>query len=195
MIYFTSDIHFSDDETMIHDDRPFKNIKKYDRYTLRLWNKIMGKDDTLYVIGDLLDCNSPKSVVWKKSLPYFKKIKAKIILIMGNNEYRIMEHYFDNNFEKFKKFLINLGISDVKKEEHLSFGGLDFYLTHKPVDYKNGYINLVGHLHRSRGQWYSFGLNVSCDLNHFRPYSQKDILFQLQEKAKYYPTDDNFQLI
>lgn len=195
MNYFTSDVHFSDWDTMLHDDRPFKSTKQYDKYIIKTWNKMMTKKDTLYVIGDLFDCNNSQSVVWKDALDYIKKVKVNVVLIMGNNEDRIMKHYFDNSFTKFKDFCLSVGFKDVKKNAYLSFGGYKFYLTHMPINYKQNYVNLVGHLHRSRGMWYSFGLNVSVDLNHYRPLSEKDILFQLSEKAKYYGIDKNFDVL
>lgn len=195
MIFFTSDIHFSDNETMNHENRPFKNAKQYDKFIIKTWNKTMKKGDTLYVVGDLFDCNNHSEVVWKNSVGYFKKIKANIVLIIGNNEERIIRRFFDNKFEKFKEFCLSIGIKDVKKNLKLNFGDHNFYLTHKPCDYKEGFVNLVGHLHRSRGMWYSFGLNVACDLNYFRPYSENDILFQLKEKNKHFSIDKNFSLI
>ena len=194
MIFFTSDIHFSDAETMLNDNRPFKNVRKFDKHIIKIWNKLMNKNDTLYVVGDLLDCNDTTEPVWQNCLGYFKKIKAKIVLIIGNNEQRIIDRYFNKSFNKFKEMCLSYGIYDVKKNEKLSFGGYKFYLTHEPVNYKEGYVNLVGHLHRSRGQWYSFGINVSCDLNYFRPYSTDDILFQLKQKEKYYK-NPNFSLL
>lgn len=194
MRYFTSDIHFSDWDTMLHDARPFKSPKEYDKYIIKTWNKIMTKDDTIYVVGDLFDCNNPKSTVWQQSLSYIKKFKAKIILIMGNSEERIMRYYFGNSFNKFRDFCLSLGMHDVKKNEYVSFGGYDFYLTHKPRNYQQGYVNLVGHVHRRHGLWYSFGLNVSVDINHFRPYSEDDILIQLREKGRYFK-EKEFHLI
>ena len=58
MNYFISDIHFSDWDTLHQDSRPFKSPKEYDKYIIKLWNKTMTKNDTLYVIGDLSDCSN-----------------------------------------------------------------------------------------------------------------------------------------
>ena len=184
MNYFTSDIHFSDEATFINEDRPFKNVKEYDEYIINLWNKTMTKDDTLFVVGDMLDCDGPNFTSWKDSLKYIKKIKASIVLIMGNNEDRIVDNFFGGDYEKFKNHLLKNGIKEVHKDLTMEMRGKNFYLIHNPVDYKKGFINLVGHSHRSKGLWYSFGLSVSCDLNHFRPFSEDNIFFQLKRKEE-----------
>lgn len=195
MNYFTSDIHFCDPVTMHDDSRPFKSVHIYDKYALKSLNKFAKKGDNLYIIGDLMDCDNNTSHIWEKAIPLIKKIKANIILITGNNEDRIVEYFFDNDFEKFKQFCFSIGIKEVVREKYLTFGGYEFYLTHEPINHKKDYINLFGHLHRSRGIWQSFGINVSFDMNHFRPYSENDILFQLQEKNKYWHNDNNLKLV
>ena len=95
MNYFTSDIHFCDITTLKADCRPFKSINQFDKYIIKLWNKTAKKNDTIYVVGDLLDCDGPNHFSWHKALKYIKKIKANIVLIMGNNEQRILDNYFD----------------------------------------------------------------------------------------------------
>ena len=195
MNYFTSDIHFADWETMKHDMRPFASISQYDKYVINLWNKMMNKNDTLYVIGDLFDYNIDSSIVWEKTLEYIKKIKAQIVLIIGNNEERVIDSEYNGDFEAFRKVCITHGIKDVMKNHTLEFCGKKFFLTHKPEDHNNSMENLMGHLHKSRGQWYSFGINVACDLNYFRPYSENDILFLLNERDIYYFSDNNFKFV
>lgn len=65
-----------------------------------------------------------------------KKIKAKLVLIVGNNEGRLIKDCFDNDFEKFKDFCMKLGFFDVKKDEYLEIEGIHFYLTHRPYNHK-----------------------------------------------------------
>ncbi|MBO4936982.1 MAG: metallophosphoesterase [Clostridia bacterium] len=193
MRYFTSDIHFCDKYTFNNESRPFKNVSAYDRATIKLWNKVAKKDDTIYVVGDMLDCDARNVTWWQDALKYVKKINAKIILIMGNNEWRIVDNYFGGKFNKFREYCLSYGIHDVKKNDKVSFGGYDFYLTHEPKDYKKKYINLCGHLHRSMGLWFEYGLNVCCDLNHFRLFDEEEILYQVKQKEKYWQ-DENFHI-
>jgi len=195
MRYFTSDIHFSDKATLEADCRPFKNIKQYDKHIIKTWNKTAKKNDTIYVVGDLFDCDGPDFLSWQKAVEYVKKIKADIVLIMGNNEERIMNNFFSSDFELFKSFLISKGIKEVHPSLHIQLGDKNLYLTHNPINYKKDYINLVGHSHRSKGLWYLFGLSVTCDLNHYRLYSENDIFYQLRRKDLYMYTDPIFQLL
>ena len=51
MIYFTSDIHFDDLDTLVNDNRPFKSTKQFDKYIIKTFNKQAKKEDTIYVIG------------------------------------------------------------------------------------------------------------------------------------------------
>lgn len=194
MNFFISDIHFSDDSTLKRDNRPFKTTAQFDKYIIKQINKSAKKGDTLYVVGDLIDCDGAGDDGFFRSLKYVKHIKADVIFITGNNEDRAIKYFFDNNFSKFRDYCIALGYKDVKKDDYVSFSGFDFYLTHKPIDYKKDYLNLFGHIHRGGGIYKRFGFNIGCDLNHFRPYSEQDILHLIGMKRKYWDDDKNIAI-
>ena len=189
MYYFTSDLHFGDETTMKVENRPFKSVKQMNRILIKNLNKVLTKNDILYVIGDFLDCDDETKTSWSDVSDLPKKIKAPVILIMGNNEERIVKYFFNNDFEAFRKYCIENGFKDVKQDDYIKMNGKDFYLVHKPTQYKKNYINLFGHVHREGGIWKPFGLNVATDLNHFRPYSQDDIFTLLDKKATFWDND------
>lgn len=195
MLYFTSDVHFNDLDTLINDNRPFKTIKQFDRYVIKTWNKQVKRDDTIYVIGDFIDCNNDSDENWRDSILYVKRIKASVVLIMGNNEDRVVKYFFNNDFDKFREFCLSVGFKEVYKSLDLSFMDKEFYLVHKAINYKKGVINLFGHSHRSCGLYKPFGLNIGCDLNHFRLYSEGDIKHMLNMKEKYWDNDKNLNMI
>ncbi len=186
MNYFTSDIHFNDQATIDSDLRPFKNTKQFDKFIIKTWNKQTTKNDTIYVIGDFIDCDGEQSEGWKKAIHYVKKIKAKIILILGNNEERVIKYFFDNNFDEFKKYCLSLGFQDVVKNMITKIKDKSFYLVHKPFDYNKDYLNLFGHVHASGGIYKPFGLNVGCDLYHFKLLSENDVMHLLAKKEKFW---------
>jgi len=192
MNYFTADLHLGSNEILIRENRPFDNIVAFQNYCFSLWNKQLTKEDTLWIIGDFVNYN--KNYLLSKNdvdnvFGVVKQINAKVILIIGNNEQRIIKELFFNNFDLFRYHLIEIGFSDVKREDFLVFENENFYLNHFPSSHIEKFVNLFGHTHRATGLWKPYGLNVGCDLNHFRLYSEKDILFLLEMKRKYWDTD------
>jgi len=50
--FFTSDSHFGHANIMKYSGRPFDDVKKMDEKLIENWNKTVGKDDTVYFLGD-----------------------------------------------------------------------------------------------------------------------------------------------
>ena len=194
MNYFTSDTHFGDDSILKQDLRPFKNAKQFAKRLIKTWNRQAKRDDVIYVVGDFLDCDGVGYDSWKNSLKLVKKIKAKVVLIIGNNEQRVVKYYFDDNFEKFKEYCLEVGFADVLVNTIIKMRDKEFFLTHKPFDYNPNYFNLFGHMHASGGLYKPFGLNVGCDLSHFRLLSENDIFHFIEKKAKYWDKDKHLNM-
>ena len=194
MNYFISDTHFADEKTFEIERRPFKSVQVFDKFMLKQFNKQAKKGDTIYVVGDMLDCDGLGSESWKKAIHYVKKIKAQVVLVMGNNEDRIVKYYFNNNFKKFKEYCLSLGYKDVVKNAYVTIGKQKLYLAHKPSQCKKNMMNLFGHVHRDGGLYYPFGLNVSCDLNFFRLYSEDDIMLFFEKAFPYWQNDIELQI-
>ena len=195
MNFFTSDIHFCDESTMRSDNRPFKNIKCYDKFIINNFNKMAKSTDTIYVVGDLFDCDGPGTNEWIKGLKLIKKIKAKIVLIIGNNEQRIIKHFFNNSFNDFVDACKSYGIAEVHRSLDVEFGGKKFHLVHQIKDGDKRKINLFGHTHLCLGLYHPYGLCVSTDLNHFRLFTEKQIMAYLVRKIQYWEPDENSNFI
>ena len=194
MYFFTSDTHFNNWETLHNDNRPFKSPKAFDRFVIKTWNKQAKKDDTIFVVGDFLDCDNKECTGWKTAATYPKRIKANVVLVLGNNEKRIVKFFFDDTFEKFRQYCKTNGFKEVYETLDLEFLGQSFHLTHKPFDYKQGVLNLFGHMHRGGGLYKPFGFNIGCDLNHFRLYSESDIQHLIQMKTLYWDKDKHINM-
>ena len=195
MNFFTSDLHLGSNQALKNDNRPFKNAKIFEKFLIKTWNKQSSKNDTIYVVGDMFDCHMDIKIDLKTQIKFVKKIKAKIILIIGNNEERIIKYFFNNNFENFRQYCIKNDFFDVKQNDTLKICNIDFYLTHKPKNYNTNLLNLFGHSHRAMGIYKSFGFNVGCDLNHFKLYSENDIKQLLKMKSLYWDKDENLKLV
>lgn len=191
MNFFTSDTHFGDNGIIKREIRPFKNFKQFEKKVIKLWNKQAKKNDTIYSVGDFFNYNKNDTKSWKNTLKLAKKIHAKIIIIVGNNEERIIKNEFDNNFENFKQILTQNGYHDVVFDAYININEFSYYLNHYPINKKDNYLTLFGHTHRSTGLWKPFGLNVGCDLNYFKLYSEDDIYNLSIEKQKFWDIDEN----
>jgi len=142
MKFFTSDIHFCDIGTIVCDNRSFKSAKSYDKYVVKHFNKTAKKCDTIYVVGDLFKCDGPNSFEWVEGLKLIKKINADIVLVMGNNEQRIVKYFFNNDFDAFAEHCKKFGIKEVCKTLDVEIGGKKFHLVHQIKDGDKRKINL-----------------------------------------------------
>ncbi len=194
MNFFTSDLHFLDTSTMRHDNRPFKTPTAYARTVIKNFNRRMKKGDTLYVIGDWTSCKGEGDERFKASLPLVKKVHADVVLILGNNEERVIKNFFGGDFETFSAYCKALGFKDVFKTLDVKVAGQLFHLTHKPKNHAENCLSLFGHSHRALGVYTPFGFNVYCDLNHFFPYSETDIAHLLELKSRFWDKDENLHL-
>ena len=77
--FFTSDLHFGHENVIKFDNRPFKTVEEMDAELIRRWNSKVGKDDLVYVLGDM---------IWKsrngEAEQLIKSLNGQIILIKGN---------------------------------------------------------------------------------------------------------------
>ncbi len=195
MFFFSSDLHFGSENILKTDNRPFKDTKSFNRFVIKTWNSQVNVDDIIYIIGDFVDYHDVNKYQWEDSLRLVKKIKCDVILIVGNNEKRIIKNCFNNDFNSFKSYCLSIGFKDVLENTFIRMLDREFYLTHKAKDCNKGMLNLFGHSHRACGIYKSFGFNVGCDLSHFRLLSENDINSYLYMKEKYWDEDENLKLM
>ena len=176
---------------MREDNRPFKTIKEYDRAIIKNFNQTAKKGDTIFVVGDLLDCNGKDSHCWIDGLKYVKKIKADVVLIVGNNEQRVIDFFFDGDFQKFSQCCKKFGIKDVHTKLDVEGRNFRYHLVHQIKDGDKRKLNLFGHTHLCSGLYHPYGICVSTDLNHFRLFSEDILERYLKRKYDYWDCDDN----
>lgn len=185
MRFFTADTHFSLRDchsVLMRDFRPFKSLRQMNRTIIRIWNKQAGKNDIIYHLGDFANFNKFDSESYDKCYDLVRKIKAKVILICGNNENRLVERRFNGDYEKFKQYLLNKGFADVIKDGiEVEIGGTKFYLNHFPKNHKKGMENLFGHIHGT-GFVKRYGFNIGIDNKYLRMFSEDDILEMVRRR-------------
>lgn len=190
MNFYTADSHFSlnDDSVISRDYRPFKTLKEMNEGIINNWNKQAGKDDVIYHLGDFVNYNL-KDLDCEPLLKLVQKINAKVVLILGNNEKRILTNRFGGNFEKFRDYLLGFGFSDVfENEMRMNIAGKEFKLVHCPNDAdKTNEYNLFGHVHRCVFVK-EYGFNMGVDNHNLELFSEDDVL-DLYDRRKFY--DEN----
>lgn len=179
MRFFTADSHFTLTDysgTVIRDFRPFKTCSKMNKAIIKCWNKQTKKGDVIYHLGDFSNYNKTDKESYKKTLKLVKKLKAKVILILGNNEEYTVKHEFNGDFEAYKEYLLSLGFAGVVEGGmYIEIEGKLFYLNHYPKNHALDAFNLFGHIHGT-GFVKKYGFNVGIDNHYLRLFSEDEIM-------------------
>lgn len=190
-IFFTSDTHFNHSSIIRHCNRPFANIEQMNEALIENWNRVVGKNDKVFHLGDF---SFGGTAQWNKILD---QLNGKIYLIIGNHDIKNMRNAVIGRFEQvaFQMYL------EIEKQE--------IVLNHNPfLCYGGSYNNvwqLFGHVHTRENNTgldaprlsvlFPRQYDVGVDANNFTPISFKqvsDIIKQqiLQSNEKIYNTDN-----
>ncbi len=188
MRFFTADTHFSLNDykgVIKRDFRPFKTNMQMNKKIISIWNKQAGKNDVIYHLGDFANYNSFDETSYSLCLKFVKKIKAKVILICGNNEERIIKKVYNGDFEKFKSALIEMGFKDVYKDNlQIEIDGKPVNMVHRPADHKQGMENLFGHIHNCVFVK-PYGFNVGVDNHYLKLFTENEIIDMFSRRTIY----------
>lgn len=122
-IYIIADMHFGDRFILSYENRPFKSVEEMDQTIIENWNRTVGSEDVVYVLGDVGD----ESVI--------QQLNGIKYLVKGNHDTKEDEIYRQCGFAKVYDLPVILD---------------EFWiLSHEPM-YVNSnmpYANLFGHVH------------------------------------------------
>lgn len=178
-IFFTSDTHFGHDREFLWGPRGFESAAAHDEALIANWNAVVGEDDDVYVLGDLMlgDNEYGKSCV--------ERLNGHIYLIRGNHD---TNKRWDEVYPTLSNVTL-LGWADV-----IHYRKYHFYLSHFPTNTANieaeslhqCTLNLFGHTHskdkfREDTPMY---YNVAMDANDNTPVLLDDIIERMKEKVK-----------
>ena len=62
-IWFTSDTHFGHDKEFLYGPRGFASIGQHDWEIIRNWNSVVGPDDEVYHLGDMMLIDNEKGYI------------------------------------------------------------------------------------------------------------------------------------
>lgn len=176
--FYISDLHIGHKNILAFDNRPFFSLEEMTETIISNWNSVVGKNDSVYVLGDMFWNNAEIPIV----LPRLNGFKY---LIKGNHDR--VNREMEKHFVWIKDYAV---IKDGK--EHV-------VLCHYPIahwinaDY--GYIHLYGHIHdardsrpfsvytkliQDRGFPYKCA-NVGCMLHNYAPVTLDDLGLRTDE--------------
>lgn len=76
--FFISDLHLNHSNIIRYCDRPFRTVAEMNRVLIENWNKTVGKEDTVFFLGDLAFGRYPEG--------WLKKLNGHIIFIKGSHD-------------------------------------------------------------------------------------------------------------
>ena len=132
MNFYISDLHLGHGNALKFDNRPFGSIDEQNLIMIRNWNRVVTKDDTVYVLGDFS---------WKDAdgMLFLNNTNGRKVLIRGNHD---------------RSMNILMCFDDVQDYLEIKEGGANIVLSHYPIaHWKNadyGSIHMYGHIHQSR---------------------------------------------
>lgn len=155
-IWVTADLHFGHHKIIDYSKRPFKNTTEMNNTLIKNFNKTVGKNDIVYILGDLSFLNTISTTEIVKNLNGFK------FLIKGNHDHKTNAGYRKMGFIEVydKPILLN---------NH-------YLLSHEQVEaYMPGLVNIYGHLHEKAKNDSPNRFCCSVEQTEYRPISIEEI--------------------
>lgn len=82
-IWFTSDTHYMHSNIIGYTNRPFSDVDEMDATLVANWNRVVGKDDLVFHLGDFC-FGTPGD--WRSIR---ERLNGRIILILGNHDMKM----------------------------------------------------------------------------------------------------------
>lgn len=168
MIYYTSDPHFFHENMIRLCNRPFQNVEEMNRVIQENWNNVVGKNDTIYILGDFaMRYENPKDVY-----NLLNHLNGRKILITGNHDKLRKDSKFCNYFEYVKNY------------DEILDNNRRVILFHYPMEDWNGKFrgsyHLYGHIHNNTSCIHGHiehRFNVCQDIHNFIPVTLNQLIY------------------
>lgn len=165
--FYISDMHLFH-KTIISDcGRPYTSLKEMHNDLIIKWNRKVGKNDIVYIVGDVATTSKEDELL--EVVNIFKILNGKKILIVGNHDRDSIKNF------KFRK-----SFTDIKEYVRIYDGGKKVVLFHCPMEYwegdKKGVIHIHGHVHNEPITKKENRYNVSVDVIEFEPKTLEEII-------------------
>ena len=178
-IFLTSDTHFGHDREFLFGPRGFKSIADHDVSVIKNWNSVVGPDDIVYHLGDVMLNDNDHGI------ECLKQLNGQIKIIPGN-------HDTDRRLALYAE-LDNVEVLPVAIM--LKYKKYNFYLSHHPTLTSNlekapylrmHLINLFGHTHQQKEFFNDipFMFHVGMDSNNCTPVLLDDAIQMMKNETQ-----------
>ena len=179
-IWITSDLHFGHNKDFIYKPRGFDSIEEHDKTIIENWNRLVQKEDIVYILGDLMLMDNDHGI------GCIDQLNGDKIIILGNHDSQSRIELYYNI-----PSIVEIGYGLPMK-----YKGQPFYLSHYPTLTANEdedkplhrrVINLCGHSHTDNPFLdYNKGLIYHCELDahNNEPILLDNILREIQKKEE-----------
>ena len=149
-IWLVADFHFGHKAIIEYCKRPFKNTTEMNNTLIKNFNKTVGKNDIVYILGDISFLNTISTTEIIRSLNGFK------FLIKGNHDHKTNAGYR------------KMGFMEVYDKPIVLYN--TYILSHEPILSTGNLINIHGHTHNNIVLDNSFNrFCVSVEMTNYKP--------------------------
>lgn len=166
MLYFIADTHFSEENIIQYENRPFENAGQMNEELIKRWNHVVKEEDEVYLLGDIGAEHQEAAII--------NQLTGRKYLVKGNHDRMSNQYYRDAGFTEvydcpviIKNFWI---------------------LSHEPlyVNTNMPYANLFGHVHNSPiiKTFSNHHYCVSVERINYTPVSLDEIMLKIQKNKE-----------
>ena len=167
MNFYISDLHFGHKNVISLCGRPFSSVEEMDEYLIKEWNKVVHRNDQVYILGDMIfrATEAPEH--------YLERLRGEKHLIIGNHDKSWMGKV---DLSKYFKSVQWMTVVNTGKGKAM--------LCHFPLmDFEGRYM-IHGHIHGKAETlpYWNFVknsetmLNAGVDINGYRPVSIEELI-------------------
>ena len=179
MNFYIADMHLGHENIISYDRRPFLSVNEMNRVLINNWNRKVGQEDDVYIIGDF-SYRSETDPVW-----YLEQLKGKKHLIQGNHDGQWLRD------GRAMSYLVS-----VDKMLFVRDGRDNIVLCHFPIaewnGFRHGSWHIYGHIHGWKSRTSDFmdaqrkALNAGCMLNGYEPVTFEELVKNHKKKSSLY---------
>lgn len=178
-IFVVSDTHFGHDREFLWGPRGFTNYREHDEAVINNWNAVVGEDDIVYHLGDVMLGDN------EHGMECLRRLNGQIKIIRGNHDTDV----------RWKLYAELPNVELLGWAEMIKYKKYLFYLSHFPTMTSNlekshylreHLINLYGHTHQKspfyNGMPYAF--HVGLDSNNNTPVLLDDAIETMKREVQ-----------